>query len=151
MKYLFHASIIICVIILAACSSGTSALIDTATHIFRPGGPVLAKIQLNPNFQYLRVTSAGREILLVLGYTDRHFQGPIEVWYSAEKEVLRFQNGRLVGAVGLVSEWRTVELQELPSWAALAKQQQQSSFFNLLHHDHHHHDNYPVIPGWAML
>jgi hypothetical protein len=35
--------------------------------------------------------------------------------------VLRLQNGRLVGAVGLTTEWRDVFLPELPSWSALAR------------------------------
>ena len=52
---------------------------------------------------------------------DPHPQGAIQVWYSAEREVLRFQNGRLVGATGLTTEWRTVSLPELPAWQALAR------------------------------
>ena len=78
-------------------------------------------MQLNPNFRYLRATSDGRVILLVLGYVDSHPHGPIQVWYSAQREVLRIQNGRIVGAVGLNAEWRDVVLPELPSWSRLAQ------------------------------
>ena len=63
----------------------------------------------------------GRLVLLALGNIDSHPQGPVEVWYSAEREVLRLQNGRLVGAVGLTTEWRNVTLPELLSWSAAAR------------------------------
>ena len=79
------------------------------------------RARLNPNFRYLRVTIEGRVALLALGDVDEHPQGPIEVWYSAEREVLRFQNGRLVGATGLTTEWRNVFLPELPAWSALVR------------------------------
>jgi hypothetical protein len=80
-----------------------------------------ANVLLNPEFRYLRVTIEGRVAFLALGYVDSHPQGPIEVWYSAFREVLRLQNGRIVGAVGLTTEWRSVLLPELPSWSALAR------------------------------
>lgn len=76
--------------------------------------------RLNPSFRYLRVTLGGRVVFLALGNLDRDPLGPIEVWYSAQKEVLRLQNGRLVGATGLTTEWREVVLPELPSWSAIA-------------------------------
>jgi len=67
----------------------------------------------------LRVSVDGRTALLVLGYLEPHAQGPIEVWYSARREVIKLQNGRLVGALGLTTEWRRVALPALPDWAAL--------------------------------
>jgi len=76
--------------------------------------------RLNPNFRYLRVTVDGRVAYLALGNVVPGPQGPVEVWYSARREVLRFQNGRLVGAVGLLTEWREVAVPELPSWSELA-------------------------------
>jgi len=76
---------------------------------------------LNPVFRYLRVTVARRTALLVLGYVEPHPQGPIEVWYSAEREVIRLQDGRVVGAIGLTTEWRNVALANAPSWLTLNK------------------------------
>jgi len=76
--------------------------------------------KLNPNLRYLRVTIGGRVVLLALGYLDQHPQGTIEVWYSAEREVVRLQNGRLVGATGATTEWRNVVLPDLPDWSKLA-------------------------------
>ena len=84
-------------------------------------GDSIASARLNPNFRYLRVTIAGRVVLLALGNEDVDALGLVEVWYSAEREVLRLQNGRLVGATGLTTEWRSVLMPELPSWSMLAR------------------------------
>lgn len=108
---------------LSACSSGTNALLDTARHIIGSGVDV-SGARLNPGIRYLRVTVSGRVALLALGYVEAHPLGPIEVWYSAEREVIRLQNGRLVGAVGLTTEWREVNLPEFPKWSELAKRPQ---------------------------
>jgi hypothetical protein len=104
---------------LSACSAGNNAIVDTARSVIsrEPGA---GRGHLDPNFRYLRVTKDGRVALLVLGNQDSHPQGVIEVWYSASREVLRLQNGRLVGAVGLTSEWRNVSVPPLPSWSAIA-------------------------------
>lgn len=80
-----------------------------------------ARARLNPDLRYLRVVVDARVVLLVLGNQDGDARNPIEVWYGGGKEVLRFQNGRLVGAVGLTTEWRDVVLADVPSWSALAR------------------------------
>ncbi|MDP2240422.1 MAG: YjbF family lipoprotein [Burkholderiales bacterium] len=96
-----------------------NAVVQTVQYAVKGQG--VDSASLNPNFRYLRVTIEGRVALLALGNEDSHPQGPIEVWYSAQREVLRLQNGRLVGAVGLTTEWRNVVLPELPSWSAVAQ------------------------------
>jgi hypothetical protein len=85
------------------------------------GGPRIDLSLLNPKFHYMRVTVQGQVAFLVLGFLDNHPQGPVEVWYSGQKEAIRLQNGRLVGVVGLATEWRGVVLPELPSWTAMAR------------------------------
>ena len=105
---------------LCGCAASTDAIVQTAkSAVGRDRGVEGAK--LNPNFRYLRVTIEGRVVLLALGYLDAHPQGVIEVWYSAEREVVRIQNGRVVGAAGLTTEWRNVTLPALPAWSALAR------------------------------
>jgi len=81
----------------------------------------LLDAKLNPDYRYLHVTlGKAKPALLVLGYFDVHPQGDIEVWYSAQGEVLRLQNGRLVGAAGLPVEWRRVAYpQSPPSWQSV--------------------------------
>ena len=108
---------------LSGCSAGSNAILQTLPYAYRRS-PGVDDSRLNPNFRYLRVTIGGHVALLVLGDIDKNAQGPIEVWYSAEREVLRLQNGRLVGAVGLTTEWRNVALPDLPSWSVAARSNQ---------------------------
>jgi len=104
--------------VVSGCSTGSQALVDTARSVW--GGPSAAdSTRLNPGFRYLRVSIDGRAALLVLGYVDAHPRGRTEVWYSAEREVLKLQNGRVVGVTGLTTEWRRVALPALPDWTAL--------------------------------
>lgn len=76
--------------------------------------------QPNPAYNYLRVELEGHApALLVLGYADPHPQGDIEVWYSAQQEVIKTQNGRIIGTSGLEVDWRTVQFPAPPpAWAA---------------------------------
>ena len=77
------------------------------------------KIQLNPKLRYLRVTVQGRVVLMVLGYLEPSPDGEIETWYSSEGELIRLQNGRLVGTGGLETDWRVVKNVSLPAWKEL--------------------------------
>ena len=116
-------NVILLLLVAAAggCASGGDAVFETAQSFIMQGrGKGVDDAKLNPNLRYLRVTISGRVVLLALGYLDAHPQGTIEVWYSAEREAVRLQNGRVVGAVGLTTEWRNVVLPELPAWPKLA-------------------------------
>lgn len=120
LKILVRATIIILIAALSACSVSTNPITQTLKQVIKQDGNI-ADAHFNPNFRYLRVVVDGRVVFLALGNEDIDPRGPIEVWYSAEREVLRFQNGRLVGAVGLPTEWRHVFLPELLPWTVLAK------------------------------
>jgi hypothetical protein len=74
---------------------------------------------LDPKFAYLRVTRDSHVGLLWRGSMETNRAGPIEVYYSGTGEVVRLQHGRLIGAVGLTTEWRQVEV-TAPAWAAVA-------------------------------
>lgn len=77
---------------------------------------------LDPRFTYLRVTVSRQVAFLALGYVDPHPNGPVEVWYSAKGEMIRLQNGRVVGVAGTHTEWRQVRVPAMPSWRAMATQ-----------------------------
>lgn len=108
---------------LAACSSGMNAVVKTLQEAVL-GDRSVTDAHLNPAFRYIRITVDGRVSFFALGSEDKHPQGPIEVWFSAQREVLRLQNGRVVGASGVTTEWRAVTLPEMPPWSALARSQQ---------------------------
>lgn len=120
MKIRTWVNVLLLVAALYGCSASTNALLQSAQYAFQRDSTV-SRVQLNPNFRYLRVTVGNRTVLLVLGYEESHLQGAIQVWYSAQREVLRIQNGRVIGAVGLTTEWHNVVLPELPRWSELAR------------------------------
>lgn len=102
---------------LAGCQSGPDPTIEMLRAVFFAPQPSGAG--LDPRVSYLRVTGRQRVAFFALGYVDLHPQGAIEVWYSAERETLRLQNGRVVGMSGAATEWRQVRLPVLPSWSEL--------------------------------
>lgn len=110
------------VLLLTGCqSSGMGNALQTLqAAVWGPVPPPSSG--LDPRFSYLRVTVGKKVAFLALGYVDPHPQGPVEVWYSAEREVIRLQNGYLVGAAGTLTEWRQVRLSARPAWRELAKQ-----------------------------
>ena len=61
---------------------------------------------LNPKVSYIRVTVGKQVAFLVLGFFDSDRHGQVEVWYSGRREAIRLQDGRLIEAVGLATEWR---------------------------------------------
>jgi hypothetical protein len=110
--------------LLAACMASGCADTGTAAwqmimHSIKPP-EAAAGAALNPAHQYKRISMDGRSLFLALGDRDHHPDGLIEVYYSSGREVLRFQNGRVVGAAGLLTEWRNVSVQKMPQWAAVA-------------------------------
>lgn len=109
------------VLCLSACGHTpvTRTLFDAIPGL----GNTFDELQLNPNLRYLRVTVRGRVALLVLGYVDPDPEGEINVWYSSQGEVIRLQNGRLVGTAGLETDWRTVRNSGLPAWKDLLGRQ----------------------------
>jgi hypothetical protein len=119
----------ICVIAtLFGCASGATPLADIlsglASEIFGSGTEPKLAAKTNPSFRYLRIEVVGRQpALLVLGYIDADPQGDIEVWYSAKHEVIKTQNGRIVGTMGLEVDWRSVRFLSNPSvWTAVPLQ-----------------------------
>jgi hypothetical protein len=117
--------------LVVGCTSGTSAILQTVQNVaFRSDASVGAS-GLNPNFRYLRVTVDGHVALLALGDIDSQMGGQVEVWYSAQQEVLRFQNGRLFGAAGLTTEWRHAEFSDAPSWTSLRESQEPKTWMRI--------------------
>lgn len=109
---------------LASCSSG-SPLFDVSRAVvkqqFGSSDDPDASAALNPSLRYLRGNAQGySSALLVLGYVDHHPQGDIEVWYSAKREMVKTQNGRIVGTSGLTTDWPSVRFTTVPpTWDSL--------------------------------
>ena len=108
----------LCLLASLTCLGGCTSL----TSVLKLGSRSAAaaeSLPLNPALKYLRVTVGGSVALLVLGYVDPDPQGDIETWYSAKGEVIRLQHGRIVGTVGLTTDWRDVRFSGIPKWEDL--------------------------------
>ena len=110
-----RASIGLVALSLSACSSVTN-YVSTVKRVAGLGQRADDN-NLEPAYRYLRVTVSGNSTFVVLGDIDKHPDGAVEVYYSSTGEVLRFQNGRLAGAIGLTTEWRRVAFLDTPKWA----------------------------------
>lgn len=110
---------------LLGCASSSTPLADVLSAVTseKLGFSEAAALPANPNplYRYLRIEVEGRApALLVLGYIDSHPQGDIEVWYSAKNEVIKTQNGRIVGSTGLEIDWRAVRFPSAPpAWTGV--------------------------------
>ena len=103
---------------IGGCSKSYVATGDTLKHAFKSLYQS-KNYQLDPNLSYLRVTNGDHVAFLALGYIDEENENKpsaVEVWYSAEKEVLRLKNGRLVGLTGTEIELRNTFFFDLPVW-----------------------------------
>ena len=87
----------------------SETLVAVMAQRFGAGMPDVQATPTDPRYRYLRVQMPGREpAVLVLGNLDPHPQGDIEVWYSASREVIQTQNGRIVRTAGLDTDWTRV-------------------------------------------
>lgn len=88
-------------------------------HVSQRGSDA-TRTEFDPQFHYLRVVVDNKVIFLASDTPSINGIGMSTVWYSAEREVLRFRDGRLIGAIGLTTEWRNVVMPEFPAWSELA-------------------------------
>ena len=114
---------------LATCLAGcavepaSQAVVDAYRLMRSEGVARQSAVELNPNFRYLRVQIGTREVFMVLGYVDQLPDGPVQVWYSADADVLRLRDGRVVGAtMKSGTDWLSVTFAHLPSWEAVGSQ-----------------------------
>ena len=107
-------------LVLVGCSSFESNPMAQMLHHAIPQSDNSERSQFDPAYHYLRVAVGDNVIFMASDTPDVDSKKYVNVWYSAGREVLRFQNGRLVAAVGLATEWRRVVIPELPAWSVLA-------------------------------
>ena len=114
---------------LSGCASGTSSAVSIFSSALGEKLGVFPKqtfdVATNPAYRYLRVQAGERApAFLALGYVDAHPQGDIEVWYSSQKEVIKTQNGRIVGTAGLEVDWHGVRYPSTPpTWTEILSAQ----------------------------
>ena len=122
-RFVLLVACLLSLVALTGCQSGQGHPALDMLKIAFVGAPQPDGNHLDPRFSYLRVTAGKQVAFLALGYVDPHPQGDIEVYYSAKREVLRLQQGRLVGATGTFTEWRQVRMVDVPPWNDVLTQQ----------------------------
>ena len=121
----FGAFFVAALLLLAGCASGGSAMMQTTQlwvqQVLVGVGDGLPQ-KPDPRFSYLRVEVPNLTPgLWVLAFVDPHAMGEIEVWYSAQKQVIKLQNGRIVATHGLAVDWPAVRFAAAPpAWAQVA-------------------------------
>ena len=109
------------VLVLTACAGPQqSPILDTFKLGLTNPNTAIEQVPLNPNYRYLKVDVNGLPALLVLGYQDEAYGQTTDVWYSAFKEVVQIQGGRLKGTQGLEVNWTEVQFDQAPSLTDLA-------------------------------
>lgn len=111
--------------LLAGCAvePASQAVVDAYRLIRSEGASDSSVRGLNPDFKYLRVQINEREVFMVLGYIDPTPDGPVQVWYSAESDVLRLRDGRVVSAIMKTgTNWLSVSFSHLPGWNMAGEQ-----------------------------
>ena len=103
-----------------AVEPATQAVLD-AYKLQRADGAESAG-SLNPNYKYLRVQIDDRVSFMAQGYVDPSPEGPVEVWYSTDRNVLKLLNGRIVGVtIKSGVDWSAVSFSHLPPWNELGE------------------------------
>lgn len=121
---MFRSLILLSLLFLSACSSlKSNPVLPLFTHLTNTGDKS-EPTHFSPSFHYLRVALNDRVIFMASASPTAAIKNGVSVWYSADREVLRFQNGRLIAAVGALHEWRSVTIPALPEWEVLSKQTQ---------------------------
>lgn len=106
---------------LLGCAGVKQNLIyETFEKGFENPNSVIARAELNPRYRYLKVDVNNLPALLVLGYEDSTPNGITSTWYSAYKEVVQIQNGRLINTQGLDLNWSEVSFKDAPALSKLA-------------------------------
>jgi len=100
--------------IIQGCTTASDAAFQTFKSAFQNTSSQINQAILNPEFRYLRVNIAGLDALMVKGYLDKDRNGEIEIWYSSDGSVMRFQQGRYLGSVGLDTNWQNVSFKNPP-------------------------------------
>ncbi len=116
-----RVALFLAVISTAGCAPQWLTIRDAAQQMLKGGSSqAVDNAELPAGGYFLRVITGGHTAMLALERVEPHPNGRILVWTSGLGEVLRVQEGRLIGATGLRTEWVQVTIPPLPDWPVIA-------------------------------
>lgn len=107
---------------LSGCASQANVLAEMLSAVWKETtGDGVSSVALDLRYRYLRVEATGQpNAIYALAFIDLAPGGEIETWFSARREVLKIQNGRVVASAGLavdrISVRYLVAPQSLDKW-----------------------------------
>ncbi len=108
-------------LLLFGCANFDNAAIDTFKDAFHLNHKELTP-NFNPKFNYLAVHASSGLIFMVT--TPPSHVTDLVTWYSAQRDSLTLNQGRLANIYGTLTEWREVNLKEAPNWQRLLSSEQ---------------------------
>jgi hypothetical protein len=119
--YFVRFVLLLSAVVAAGCAEHTTAVLQSLRlSISRDNSAAADAFKLDPRYRYLRVTHDAGVAILILGGVDKDAGSTIQTWYGADATLLKLRDGRLVGNTGLLAEWRSVQVPNLPAWSQLA-------------------------------
>lgn len=133
-KFILHASLLrwlfgVTLLHLSGCASVSSPVFDILSgSTMNPAEARekdISSFKADPRFDFLRVDVSNRSAaVLILGSVEAHPGGEVKVWYSGLREVIKTQNGRIIGTYGLEVDWFNVVWSPMPpAWSAVGSQE----------------------------
>lgn len=100
---------------LSGCASNFKAAYSMIQAVGAPSPYRFEKFEMAPGLQYLEAHTVGAQAMMVLGYVATPpQQPPVHTWYDSQRELLRLQNGFMVGLTGVKNYISNTEY----TWAA---------------------------------
>lgn len=119
-SFLFRLGLLV---LLSGCAAKPSVVSETLSAVWKQSfSDELLGAKVDLRYRYLRVEVQGGPLAIyVLAFIDKDPAGPIETWFSAKREVIKIQNGRIVGTSGLAIDWVSVRFPAVPpQWSDIS-------------------------------
>lgn len=125
---------------LTGCTSRSGVLGEALSGLWSYGSAGAPTAALDLRYRYMRVQLNDQKAGIVsLAFIDKDPSGDIETWFSGGREVVKTQNGRIIGTAGLKVDWtRVVYPVAPPAWDSV-----QSAAIKYIR-------EYDTVPGYAF-
>lgn len=110
---------------IASCASIDNPALDTFKDAFKLNSKKTVPL-LNPKFNYLRV-EIGTNLSYLASVPTSYSSS--QYWYSAKKDSIQLDQGRLTDISGSLIEWHRVKTEKIPNWQELMTKNYSISYY----------------------